>query len=355
MPLILLIEDDPTQRLAAGFALKRAGHTVLEAADGEQGLAMARADRPELIICDVLMPGLNGYQMVTKLRREETICDIPVIMLTAMAGRAHVRLGMTAGADDYLAKPFSSQELCDAVTALLARRKVQHAQIISTVMNSFQAALDEQKHALSLQYETQLVLELGARWARDGNTASELKYPDATVLVIDLFAALLAQPKAGGELGNEVRRSYQGACDALFLFGARHVLPHGNDLLAVFASTPDESAHPRLRALRAAFALAKSPSAQAEGIVIAMHEGELTLLRVSDPLHGGPESTLATGEGLTDATSIREFAATSGWRIACSQSSASGLQQHVSTGRRGSITRGRTLPPFEVIELLALA
>ena len=370
MPLILVIEDDATQRLATSLALKKAGHNVIEAVDGTQGLEMARRQVPDLIVCDVVMPGLNGYQVVTEIRQDDEISDIPVIMLTAMADRSHVRIGMTSGADDYLAKPFSVRELCDAVAALIAKHNTQRDKIVNSVKTKFLAALEAQRSSLTTQYEQRLMEELNTRWSRGDAANSELHYEEATLLMVDLFGSVLSQLPPSVELGNAVRRAYQGARDTLYLFGARHLLPYGNDLLAIFVGDPaSEGVSPRLRAMRAAFGLLKAVTAAMEssfaqgaarapgpsGVTIALHDGPITLLHVSDPLHGDPDSLLATGEAVSAAASLREFARASNWRIACSGSSAGGMQGLVVTGRRASIAPEGSAPALEAVELLELA
>lgn len=307
MPLILVIDDDRLQRTVAAHALKKAGHEIIEAADGMQGLEAARTRRPELIVCDVLMPGLNGLQFVSALRQEEGISDIPVIMLTSMAERADMRAGMNSGADDYLAKPFSFAELNDAVAALLTKRRTLQEGLVNSMNTSFLAALDEQRESLASQYEQRYVHELSARWDRgDGN--SELKYDNAVVLKVDLFGAMLGQVAADKDMAQTVRRAYQSARDSLHLFSALHLLPLGNDLLAVFADEPDSvRVAANVRAIRACFALVKavgvvlpkltaSSAESGAGVSIALHQGPVTLLHLSDPLHGDPDSTLATGE-----------------------------------------------------------
>jgi DNA-binding response OmpR family regulator len=119
---VLLIEDDDTQRFIAGFALKKAGHAVREAADGPSGIAAARQAAPDVIVCDVMMPGMTGHEVLARLRADASLAAVPVILLTAMSERAHMREGMKAGADDYLTKPYQPAELCAAVDAQLARR-----------------------------------------------------------------------------------------------------------------------------------------------------------------------------------------------------------------------------------------
>ena len=123
MAEVLLIEDDEAQRFIAGFALKKAGHAVREAADGAAGIAAARDTHPDVVVCDVMMPGLTGYDVLARLRGDPALAAVPVILLTAMSERQHMRQGMSAGADDYLTKPYRPVELCEAIDAVLARRR----------------------------------------------------------------------------------------------------------------------------------------------------------------------------------------------------------------------------------------
>ena len=123
MAAILLIEDDEAQRFFACFALKKAGHSVHEAADGHAGVAAARELHPDLIVCDVLMPGMTGDEVLARLRADPRLASVPVILLTALSDREQLRQGMAAGADDVLTKPYRPAELCAAIDALLARRQ----------------------------------------------------------------------------------------------------------------------------------------------------------------------------------------------------------------------------------------
>jgi CheY-like chemotaxis protein len=125
MAEVLLIEDDEAQRFIAGFALKKAGHAVREAADGAAGIAAAREAHPDVVVCDVVMPGMTGYEVLARLRGDPGLANVPVILLTAMSERQHMRQGMSAGADDYLTKPYRPAELCEAIDAVLARRKLR--------------------------------------------------------------------------------------------------------------------------------------------------------------------------------------------------------------------------------------
>jgi DNA-binding response OmpR family regulator len=332
------------QRVVTAAALQKAGHDVLEAVDGETGLEAARTGRPDLILCDVMMPGMNGYEIVTALRKEDpAIADTPVIMLTALNQRAHMRIGMTSGADDYLTKPFSVQELTEAVTALLARRQAQRDAIVNLMKSEIIEVLEEQKQELAGQYERRFMEELNARWDRGQLANAELKYDDATVLVVDLFGSLRKQLAGGSQAGETVRRAYHSARDNLYLFGAHHLLSYGDDLLAIFVENAQAvGVDPKLRAIRAAFALQKALSAlvkpAATGVAtggeftVALHQGPVTLLHVSDPLHGDADAMLATGETVAAVQALRAQAQAAAWRVACSRGALAGIEGQVRTG-----------------------
>ena len=122
-PRTLLVADDDDDILQlVSFRLERAGYKVVTAADGQQALAAARQHQPDLAVLDVMMPGLNGYEVTRQLRADPATAAIPVILLTARVQEADVSRGFEAGADDYLRKPFSPQELRSRVQALLSRR-----------------------------------------------------------------------------------------------------------------------------------------------------------------------------------------------------------------------------------------
>lgn len=346
---ILVIEDDPVQRLAVVGILQRVGYRVLWAVDGEQGLEMARQSAPDLIVCDVVMPGINGYQLVTALRQEAGLAEVPVIMLTTMVERAQVRVGMTSGADDYLAKPLNAAELRDAVAALLTRRKARREEIVGDIKDKFLAALEGQKQSLANLYEQRLFKELNNRWDDSSRYNEAMEYPDSIVLAVDLFSAILARQSPSDDLAAAVRQGYQNARDTLYLFGARHLVPQGDDLLAVFVPMPgtDHLAF-RMRALRGALALVKSADS---GMTVALHSGPATLVHVTDPLHGDAGSVL-TGETAPAAAAMQAFARQSKWRVACSAALLDGLEGQVTTGRNMPIgARGAALVAFEVLAL----
>jgi DNA-binding response OmpR family regulator len=121
METILIIEDDATLSRGLKDNFTYQGYTVLLAADGERGLAAAVDGRPDLIVLDLMLPRMNGYEICRRLRRERI--EVPILMLTAKAEESDVVLGLELGADDYLKKPFSVRELLARAEALLRRRR----------------------------------------------------------------------------------------------------------------------------------------------------------------------------------------------------------------------------------------
>lgn len=121
MQRILIVEDERDIADLIGFNLERAGYAVTKAYDGIAGADLAILERPDLIILDLMLPGQDGYAVFKQLRRDARSRNIPVIMLTARAQTEDRILGLEAGADDYMTKPFSPKELILRVQAVLKR------------------------------------------------------------------------------------------------------------------------------------------------------------------------------------------------------------------------------------------
>ena len=116
--LILVVDDDPKIRKLSRDYLENGGFRVLEAGDGTTGLAIARRDKPNLIVLDLNLPGTDGLDVCRNLRRQS---DVPIIMLTARVEETDRLIGLELGADDYVTKPFSPRELVARVRAVLRR------------------------------------------------------------------------------------------------------------------------------------------------------------------------------------------------------------------------------------------
>ena len=120
MPRILAVDDEPNIVRLIQVNLERHGYTVETANNGAQALAKIKANRPDLLVSDVMMPEMDGFELLANVRRDPTLTDLPVIMLTAKAQDKDVMTGYQYGADMYLTKPFNPQELLQFVKRILA-------------------------------------------------------------------------------------------------------------------------------------------------------------------------------------------------------------------------------------------
>jgi DNA-binding response OmpR family regulator len=115
---VLVVDDEPTVREVVAGYLRRDGHTVSEAADGPAALALLESEPPDLVVLDMMLPGVNGLDILRRIRQ---MGDMPVIMLTARAEESDRVAGLELGADDYVVKPFSPRELAARVNGVLRR------------------------------------------------------------------------------------------------------------------------------------------------------------------------------------------------------------------------------------------
>ena len=122
---ILVVEDEPAIAELIAVNLSFAGHKVLRATDTEQATTLIRAELPDLVLLDWMLPGQSGVQFARTLRADERTSDVPIIMLTARTGEQDKVDGLEAGADDYITKPFSPKELLARIKAVLRRRAPQ--------------------------------------------------------------------------------------------------------------------------------------------------------------------------------------------------------------------------------------
>src|SRR5437867_9542956 len=110
-PIILIVDDEPQGRMALEVLLHSSGYRLVFAANGAEALAQAASLAPDLILLDVMMPGMDGFEVCRRLRADSTLAEVPVIMLTALDDRDSRLRGIEAGADDFITKPFDRVEL----------------------------------------------------------------------------------------------------------------------------------------------------------------------------------------------------------------------------------------------------
>jgi len=116
---ILIVDDEPSIVISLEFLMRREGFEVSAARDGEEGLSAIRALRPDLVILDVMMPRLNGFEVCEAVRADPTLSDVRILMLTAKGREAEINKGLAVGANAYIPKPFSTHELVGRVHSLL--------------------------------------------------------------------------------------------------------------------------------------------------------------------------------------------------------------------------------------------
>jgi two-component system, OmpR family, phosphate regulon response regulator PhoB len=120
-PTVLVVEDERDIQDLVEFNLRQAGYKVLKAGDGLEGLRLAQTETPDLVVLDLMLPGMDGKEVCRRLKQGESTRGIPVLMLTALAEETDRIIGFEIGADDYLTKPFSPRELSLRIQAILRR------------------------------------------------------------------------------------------------------------------------------------------------------------------------------------------------------------------------------------------
>ena len=116
---ILVIEDDPSALKFAAYALQQGGYQVLTATNGVEGLKMAQDEEPDLLVLDVMLPGMDGFELCHRLRNAPATAELPILMLSVKGRESDRNMGLTVGADQYCTKPIGPAELVNSVERLL--------------------------------------------------------------------------------------------------------------------------------------------------------------------------------------------------------------------------------------------
>ena len=370
MPLIVVIDDDAGTRMLVSQVLKKEGHVVMAAEDGVKGLALIREFKPNLVVSDVQMPLLDGFEVLDRLRNDETLATTPVILLTSLQDRSHMRQGMTTGADDYLTKPFAPQELREAVSAQLNKRTradAMHAQVTGKVL---QVALEDQREKISELYERRMVKSLSEQWPDSGGVQDTEKFSSATVLFADMRDyGLWTQHLSNAELSDIVHQLYSSVGDTVYLFGAHYMQFVGDGMLCVFVDASDTlSVNHGLRPLRAALGLADATNRIDEyvrqhfgdrglpkfSLGVALHSGPVAFANL-DGLIGRTNQTTPVGETVAAALKLFQCQPPLDWTIAASVQAARLVTGAVRTGRRALVQVPGRSKPLDTVEIVGLA
>lgn len=202
---VLVVDDEPDITALVAYHLAKDGYRVSTAASGRDALRAAREERPDLIVLDLMLPGVSGYDVLTELRRREETKEIGVIVLTARRDEADRIKGLALGADDYLPKPFSPQELVLRVRAVL-RRLAAPAVASGGVLTAGALALDAGAHRVTVDgdavnltaTEFRLLRTLMERQGRVQSRAQLLEsvwhaQPDIQTRTVDMHVQRLRQ------------------------------------------------------------------------------------------------------------------------------------------------------------------
>ncbi|HEY8048004.1 MAG TPA: protein kinase [Ramlibacter sp.] len=258
MTTILVVEDDDAIRNNLIRMLKLEGYEIESAADGRQGLERARQVRPAVIISDIGMPQMDGFEMLDAIRSDPGLASTSVMLLTALDDRASMRRGMTAGADDYLAKPFTRVELLDALGGLLKKR----GRVESTIDS---AVRDREEHLRRAFHESLGGRALPDKFALEPTADAVAEtVVEATVLFSDIRGfTSLAEMLDSREVAGLLTEYFDRVSQPVLKNGGRYPRFIGDGLIAVFTDAPG-AAGPVPAARRAVSA--------GLGIALAAHE-----------------------------------------------------------------------------------
>ncbi len=367
---VLIVDDDEKVRNTALRCLARADVQLASAANGKHGLEQARRIRPDVVICDIEMPGLDGFELLESLRTDADLGKTLVMMLTSQTSRDAQRLGMTLGADDYLTKPFTDRELVSAFDGLL--KKLGRMQAVVG------AAVKDQEEYLRRIFAARLDGgPSGDRYGSDSRFES-LETPSqillqATVLFSDIRGfTSIAEKLTASEVANLLTEYFERACEPVIANGGQHLKMMGDGLMAVFTDQAEsnkgesyEWPAPR-RALAAALSMNELAKEFAHWVAksfpgrglppfqtgFGIHCGEVAISQM-----GSSEDKVATAIGDTVNIAARLESSTKdlGWEIVASRTVVELAGEGVLTAAETSLAvRGKTTS-IDVMEVKAIS
>ena len=247
---VLVIEDEPSIRNNIMLMLKVERYAATGAENGRVGLELARRDPPDLILCDVMMPEMDGFAVLEALRAEPRFAEIPFIFLTALDDRSSTRRGMNLGADDYLPKPFTRNELMDAVNSRLKK--------FENLTQALTARLVPQQDLLTQKFRERISGGDGGAALEEADAGKLTgKIAEATVLFSDIRAFTTYSERLTSDEIAELLNAYLGtACAPIIRCGGVIMKFIGDGVMALFEARPNQAgeSHSR-RAVRAGLAM----------------------------------------------------------------------------------------------------
>ncbi len=364
---VLAIDDDPNMLSLVSQLLDAVGFRVETAADGEAGLRSIRAAPPALVLCDVQMPGLDGFQVLERIRGEAATAALPFVLLTGLNDRESVRRGMRLGADDFLSKPVQPAELVEAVNVALDKRRR-----LSALVSGHALPVERE---LRERYASRLgggeppaprvpELELAGRTGRRVTQ---------TVLFTDIRGfTTMSERLPVTDIAELLTTYLREACKPILAERGRIMMIMGDGLMALFGhESPDHVAEHAAAGLRAGLQIVRVAqrfrqwvASRFESTVlppfqvgVGIHTGEVMLFQLSV---GGSGDLTAVGDTVNVAARLEGKSKELGWSIVASEATL----QHAGpsfkvaetreielAGRNARIRVGRLLAPDEPISV----
>jgi len=359
---VLVIEDEPSIRNNIMLMLKVERYAATGAENGRVGLELARRDPPDLILCDVMMPEMDGFAVLEALRAEPRFAEIPFIFLTALDDRSSTRRGMNLGADDYLPKPFTRNELLEAVNSRLKK--------FENLTQALTARLVPQQDRLTQKFRERISGGDGGAALEEADAGKLTgKIAEATVLFSDIRAFTTYSERLTSDEIAELLNAYLGtACAPIIRCGGVIMKFIGDGVMALFEARPNQAGEPHSRrAVRAGLAMQlaalefrewvkqhhPSKSLPEFSIGVGIHSGEVLLCHVGTP---GRSELTVVGDSVNIAARLEDQNKELGWAVVASEATVSAAGSAVVVGSRRTIQlRGRSAPTeaFEIIGIAA--
>jgi len=360
MTTILIVEDDDAIRNNITRLLKLEGFNIVSATNGREGLLRMRQVLPDVVISDVSMPEMDGFQLLEAVRADSILAAMPFMLLTALDDRASMRRGMTGGADDYLAKPFTRVELLDALQGLLRKKK----RVDDTVQTAVSTHEDQLRRAFAESQGGVAGEQFGLEAPSGAVTDQVIQ---ATVLFSDIrnFTSL-AERLNSQEVAELLTVYFERTCDPVLKNGGRHLKFIGDGLMAVFSDTQSGSPLPAARrAVSAALAMALATHEFRSwiekrfadrglppfAIGVGLHAGEVTICRLGTIQN---KETTPIGDTVNVAARLEAASKELGWTVVASSAVLQRAGEGVQTGGMTSLAvRGKNLY-VDVAEVMGL-
>jgi serine/threonine-protein kinase PpkA len=364
MTTVLIVEDDDDIRANITRLLKLEGFTIISATNGREALERARVIRPDVVISDINMPEMDGLALVQALRADKALAPVPVMLLTALDDRASMRKGMSTGADDYLAKPFTRAELLEALDGLVRKKaRIEDAiqsELVVREASLRQAFMDSLGGQSAGNVSEMFGLEVPA-----GAVADQVM--QATVLFSDIrnFTSI-AEKLSSAEVAELLTAYFERTCESVLKSGGRHLKFIGDGLMAVFTDAQGSSPLPAARrAVSAALAMALTTDdfrawlherfagrgLPPFAIGVGVYSGEVTICRLGTLQN---KETTPIGDTVNVAARLEAASKELGWTVVAGASTIAAAGEGVQTGAKTTLSVRGKLSSVDVVEVTGL-